>query len=317
MASLKSFILMLTMFVCSNAQTNEKYDINLITWNEYREIFPNLHFSSESITHFTQNVKYILQHEHTFHLGVTPFMHLSDDEYREMFSNITSDHVRNEKEINFSLRSSSSKDWVFDGCVTPVKDQGQCGSCWSFSTSGVMEGANCVKTGKLISLSEQQLVSCANKLNKGCNGGNVDWSFRYLENNEMCSEEDYPYVSGSGDVPQCKSCKGVISKVSEFVDVKKGDEDQLMKAVQLMPVAVAIQADSKQFQLYKSGIMDFDCGNQLDHAVLLVGFGTENGVDYWKLKNSWSTNWGEDGYFRLKRGVNMCGLSDSASYPIL
>lgn len=316
MYMLSCFVLLL--IVCVSAQNNERKPMReMISWDEYREMFPNLHFSTDAMMHFESNVKYILSHSHSFELGVTPFMHLSDEEFSSMFSNITVDHQRNEKEITFSLRASSSKDWVTDGCVTPVKDQGQCGSCWSFSTSGVMEGANCVKTGKLISLSEQQLVSCANKLNQGCNGGNVDWTFRYLESNEHCSEADYPYVSGTGTVPSCHSCKGVVSKVSEFVDVKKGDEDQLMKAVQLMPVAVAIEADQKEFQLYKSGIMDFSCGNKLDHAVLLVGYGTENGVDYWKVKNSWSTSWGEGGFFRLKRGVDMCGIADSASYPIL
>jgi len=265
--------------------------------------------------HFLNNLKYILEHKHTFNLGITPFLHLSDEEFSSRFFDISSD--RNRTEVTVSLAAPESKDWVSEGCVTPVKDQGQCGSCWSFSTSGVMEGANCVKSGKLISLSEQQLVSCANKINQGCNGGNVDWTFRYLEKTQHCTEADYPYVSGDGKVPQCHECKGAVSKVSKFVDVPKGNEDQLLNALALNPIAIAIEADSKEFQLYKGGIMDFNCGNKLDHAVLLVSYGTENGIPYWKVKNSWSTSWGENGYFRLVRGKNMCGIADSASYPIL
>ena len=306
--------IMIVLFSCGTIS-----HANLFDWAKYAQANDLDISDSQSQKHFDRNVHFIedVSKFISFKLGETKFMHLSHEEFASMFYNISFNKVRNEKYIDTNLRSVENKNWVDDGCVTPVKDQGHCGSCWSFSTSGVMEGANCVKTGNLISLSEQQLVSCANKINMGCNGGNVDWTFHYLERNEHCSEEDYPYESGDGDVPKCHECKGAVDKVSEFVDVPKGDEDQLMKALLLNPVAVAIKADDPEFQVYKGGIMDFDCKPKLNHAVLAVGFGTEDGVDYWKIKNSWGTNWGEDGYFRLVRGKNMCGIAESASYPIL
>lgn len=285
-------------------------------WNEYLSLFPNIEIYADSQFHFMKNMEYISTHSVNFTLGVTPFMHMSNSQFSSRFFNISSERVRNDRVLGTNT-APESKDWVSNGCVTGVKDQGQCGSCWSFSTSGVMEGAHCVKTGGLVSLSEQQLVSCANKVNQGCNGGNVDWTFRYLEKHQHCTEQDYPYVSGDGKVPECHECKGAVSVVSEFVDVPKGNEDQLLNALLLNPIAVAIEADSKEFQLYKGGIMDFNCGNKLDHAVLLVGYGVENGIKYWKVKNSWSTAWGENGYFRLVRGKNICGIADSASYPLL
>lgn len=286
-------------------------------WKEYLTLFPNIEIYADSELHFVKNMEYISANELNFTLGVTPFTHMSSSQFSSRFFNISSERVRNEQSLTVSMTVPENKDWVSDGCVTGVKDQGQCGSCWSFSTSGVMEGANCVKTGNLISLSEQQLVSCANRVNQGCNGGNVDWTFRYLEKHEHCTEQEYPYVSGNGKVPECHDCKGAVPVVSQFVDVPKGDEDQLLNALLKNPIAVAIEADSKEFQLYKGGIMDFNCGNKLDHAVLLVGYGVENGIKYWKVKNSWSTSWGESGYFRLVRGKNMCGIADSASYPLL
>mmetsp|Transcript_10710 Transcript_10710/g.33965 ORF Transcript_10710/g.33965 Transcript_10710/m.33965 type:complete len:384 (+) Transcript_10710:93-1244(+) len=213
-------------------------------------------------------------------------------------------------------------DWSAKGAVTPPKNQGQCGSCWSFSSTGALEGAWQIATGKLVSLSEQQLVDCAKKGNMGCRGGSMDLAFQYLEKHAVCAEASYPYLAKDGAACRESNCTVGIPKggVVGFKDVLSQDEQALLEAVSQQPVSVAIEADERVFQLYHGGILTQKCGAKLDHGVLIVGYGTEGGVDYWKVKNSWGAAWGEHGFIRMKRGVPQhgeCGIKDAPVYPIV
>tara|TARA_Y100000389_G_C17468724_1_gene528243 strand:+ start:6190 stop:7284 length:1095 start_codon:yes stop_codon:yes gene_type:complete len=224
-----------------------------------------------------------------------------------------------------------SVNWVEKGSVTPVKDQGQCGSCWSFSTTGALEGAYANKYGNLVSFSEQELVDCDNRKNggkdMGCNGGLMDNAFSWIEKNDgLCTESDYPYTSGTTKTNgSCnKECKPVSgSDVTDYVDVAANSDEAMMTALSQQPVSIAIEADQKDFQLYKSGVFTGSCGSKLDHGVLAVGYGTADGEDYYLVKNSWSTTWGDNGYIRLGRGsqynngAGQCGMLMQASYPVL
>ncbi|KAI9996038.1 hypothetical protein PInf_013216 [Phytophthora infestans] len=182
-----------------------------------------------------------------------------------------------------------SVDWQDKGGVTPVKNQGMCGSCWAFSTTGAVEGAAFVSSGKLVSLSEQELVDCDHNGDMGCNGGLMDHAFAWIEDNGgICSEDDYEYKAKA---QVCRDCEKVV-KISGFQDVNPQDEHALKVAVAQQPVSVAIEADQKAFQFYKSGVFNLTCGTRLDHGVLAVGYGSENGQKFWKVKNSWGSSWG-------------------------
>jgi len=210
--------------------------------------------------------------------------------------------------------------------VTPVKNQGQCGSCWAFSTTGSVEGRIAIANNAApTSLSEMNLVDCSHQ-NNGCNGGLMDNAFEYIiSNNGLCTEEAYPYTAPPKHwFCQAGNCDKSHGEISSYQDVSK-TSSAMKTALCSGPVSIAIEADQDSFQMYESGVFDGSCGDQLDHGVLAAGFGTwTDGQGYWRVKNSWGESWGMSGYILIKnddhvngKTGNRCGILESASYPIV
>jgi len=278
---------------------------------------------------FIENLYKIMKHNidpsHTYKLGINEYADLTLEEF-------TSTHIKHtikqssgcidqNSNVNSTIKFPPEVNWIVEGIVTPVKDQGQCGSCYSFSVTGALEGAYAIKNKKLISFSEQELVDCSSKYgDEGCDGGLMTNGFNFIMDNGLCAEKDYPYKASVGT---CKKCTPVAgSKLIGCFNVPSNELD-LTIAISKQPISVAIEADTNEFQFYKSGVFNNPkCGTNLDHAVLAVGYGTDkqSGLDYYIVKNSWG-NWGENGYIRILRNsiasstVGLCGIAKMTSYP--
>jgi len=271
---------------------------------------------------FKDNLEVIRAHNregHSYTMAMNQFGDLTHAEFvSSMVGGYKKKTIRRALNVEVlpTVNLPTSVDWEAKGAVTPVKDQGQCGSCWAFSTTGSVEGITQISTGKLLSLSEQQLVDCSSaEGNQGCNGGLMDQGFQYIiDNKGIGSESSYPYTASDGSCRQVAS----VATISGFKDVTASDESALAAAVAQQPVSVAIEADQSGFQFYSGGVFTGTCGTALDHGVLAVGYGSLNGKDYWKVKNSWAATWGDKGYILLEKGKNadgQCGIAMQPSYP--
>ncbi|MED6170038.1 hypothetical protein PIB30_026890 [Stylosanthes scabra] len=297
---------------------------------QYGKVYKDPQEKEKRFRIFSENVNYIEAFNNAgnkpYKLGINQFADLTNDEFTSSRNGFKG-HLYSSVERTTTFRYENvtdvpaSVDWRQKGAVTPIKNQGQCGCCWAFSAVAATEGITKLKTGTLISLSEQELVDCDTKgTDQGCEGGLMDGAFKFMvQNGGLTTETKYPFKGVDG---QCnaKAAASHAATITGYEDVPVNNEQALMNAVANQPVSVAIDASGSGFQFYKSGVFTGSCGTELDHGVTAVGYGvSDDGTKYWLVKNSWGTTWGEEGYIRMQRDVDaaegLCGIAKLASYP--
>ncbi|CAB9499922.1 Senescence-specific cysteine protease SAG39 [Seminavis robusta] len=352
----KSVFFLLALVAAPSVATNEGLEVaehlelgvelmaEFHSWvDEHEKSYDSHEEKLKRLQIWVENNERIQQHNDqdpppSFTLGHNPFSDMTQDEFQRHFklgpySQVpprTAGAGETFEAFHNAIRGLEEEapadgvNWVGLGAVTPVKDQGMCGSCWAFSTTGGLEGAKFIKTGELVPLSEQNLLDCDHK-DLGCNGGLMDNAFKFDEKSGgLCSEADYPYKAKQGKtcLTNCTDVPGSIVKT--FTDVPPGSTKAMVSALTLQPISVAIQANQFVFQFYKHGIISDDsCGKagNIDHGVLAVGYGTdpETQEPFFIVKNSWGAKWGDKGYVRMSRNsknkYGMCAILKMASFP--
>ncbi|XP_078173102.1 thiol protease SEN102-like [Carex rostrata] len=339
----KRIILMATLFALSTIQvtaipftkkdlkTEERLKKLFEKWRSHHSFEWDLDEKVKWFNVLKNNVKYIHEfnkQDQSYELALNKFGAMTTEEFRNTYASSKIDHhqlvqgkARNSGSFRYEKVSKKiplAVDWRLKNAVTTVKNQGQCGSCWSFSTIAAVEGINYIKTNELVALSEQQLVDCDRLQNQGCNGGLMDYAFNYIKNSGgVTTKSAYPYTVQEGI---CHASNPVVT-IDGHENVPHNNEKALLNAVANQPVSVSIEASGRPFQFYSMGVFMGPCGTDLDHGVAVVGFGfTEDGTKFWTMKNSWGIDWGEGGYIRMKRDIKaksrLCGIAMDASYPV-
>nr|CAD7404506.1 unnamed protein product [Timema poppensis] len=326
---------LVTLFALSaySYPTSEEISSEWLTFKEkHGKVYDDEYEEEEHYQNYLENKKLVERHNAMYEKGEVTFTMALNK-----FADLTHDEVPTGLVISSERRglpfvSSRSSvpdflDWREKGFVNPIEDQGSCGSCWAFSAAGAVEGQYYKKYGKSVILSKQEIVDCSwgeEYDNYGCWGGWQDRAFEFLiDNGGVDLDYVYPYTATNGS---CKLIDRAFVPLSltGYVDVESGNEDLVQEAVATVgPISIALDASQRSFHLYNGGVyFEPNCTSgidDLDHAILLIGYGTDlKGNDYWLVKNSWGTNWGEEGFMRIARNRdNNCGLATSASYPLI
>jgi len=331
--SMKSFLNTNGERVSLRRELDEEHE-NWRVFTNFQEQFSKKYETLEELEDrfkiFISNLHNINLHnaviDNNYTMAVNKFSDLSPDEFKQRFARgfLPLGSYGCKSFTSTATGAPDSIDWRAKNVVNAVRDQGQCGSCWAFATTANAESVWAINKGQLLDLSEQYLVDCASGagyFNMGCNGGQMDSAFKYMINNGQCAESSYPYTSGvTKTAGTCHSCALPETRFTSCSDVQTKDQVSLKGAVFKQPVVVAIEADTRYFQSYSTGILtEASCGTSLDHAVEIVGYGVDNGIKYWNVRNSWGASWGENGYVRIARSdstndAGICGIAIEPSF---
>lgn len=322
-------MILLYFFICTSValvqEENSLLSSDFAAWkSRYNKVYSSTEVEVKALETFSANLRRIAEWNkgnHSYVMGINGFADLSPEEFAAVRLNSGPRPLYQGERAQLHSNDTlpAEVDWRKKGSVTGVKDQGECGSCWSFSSTGCMEGAWQIKHGELISLSEQFLMDCESS-NLGCRGGLQPNCFDYVIHNShgIPSEKEMPYTSKKTKCPKLSSLK-FVANFSSYTELNEGDEKGLGVATATIgPISISMDAGGDgNFQFYKSGVFkSTKCTKVVDHAVLVVGYGTDpaSGEQYWLVKNSWGSTWGLEGYFWIYRGSNMCGVAEYISY---
>jgi len=320
---MKSLAVLVVLLGVTVALSNVEYQAAFTRWMQtHKKSYHHDEFQTRFNT-FKANLDFVNSHNaanKSFAVAMNKFGDLNIAEFSKIYlgTRFTAP-VLNDGDLTAPQDLPAQWDWRPKGAVTHIKNQGQCGSCWSFSTTGSTEGCHFLSKKKLVALSEQNLMDCSTSQgNQGCEGGLMTQAMDYIiQNKGIDTEASYPYTAQDGTSCNYKAANSGATLTS-YVNVNQGDENDLQAKVHIGPTSVAIDASHSSFQFYSSGVYsEPDCStSQLDHGVLAIGWGVYQKTDYWLVKNSWGTDWGQQGYIWMSRNAdNQCGIATMATLP--
>jgi cathepsin L len=318
---MKTLAVLVVLLGLAFALTQDYYEVSFTQWMQtHKKSYHHDEFHVR-FSNYKANLDFINKHNaanKSFTVAMNKFGDLTAEEFAKFYLGTRFTAPTATVALSAPEALPAQWDWRTKGAVTAIKNQGQCGSCWSFSTTGSVEGCHFLTTKSLVSLSEQNLMDCSTSQgNQGCDGGLMTQAMDYIiQNKGIDTEKSYPYTAEDGTCHYTAANRGATMK--SYVNVNQGDENDLQARVYLGPTSVAIDASHSSFQFYSSGVYsEPDCStSQLDHGVLAIGWGVYNNVDYWLVKNSWGTDWGQLGYIWMSRNAdNQCGIATMATLP--